>query len=44
MSDLLINLKPIETLNVGQDIIGVEKDKIYYKGIELLEYEVIEEW
>lgn len=44
VSDLLINLKPIETLNVGQDIIGVEKDKVYYKGIELLEYEVIEEW
>ena len=44
VSDLLINLKPIETLNVGQDIIGIEKDKIYYKGIELLEYEVIEEW
>ena len=44
ISDLLINLKPIETLNVGQDILGIEKDKIYYKGIELLEYEVIEEW
>lgn len=44
VSDLLINLKPIETLNVGQDIIGIEKDKVYYKGIELLEYEVIEEW
>lgn len=44
VSDLLIDLKPIETLNVGQDIIGIEKDKIYYKGIELLEYEVIEEW
>ncbi len=44
VSDLLIDLKPIETLNVGQDIIGIEKDKIYYKGIELLEYDVIEEW
>ena len=44
VSDLLINLAPIETLNVGQEIIAIEKDKVYYKGIELLEYEVIEEW